>query len=91
MASKGYPDKYESSFSISGISEAEKKGAVVLQAGTKIQNGELQTAGGRVLGIVGKGNTLKTALALAYAGVDEIKFEGAHFRTDIGKKGLALS
>jgi phosphoribosylamine--glycine ligase len=88
MASKGYPGKYESSIPISGIEEAEKRGALVLHAGTKIQNGELQTAGGRVLGIIGKGSTLKDALALAYSGVREIKFEGAHFRTDIGKNFL---
>jgi phosphoribosylamine--glycine ligase len=88
MASKGYPGKYESGKTISGVSEAEKNGAIVLHAGTKIQNGELQTAGGRVFGVVGKGSTLKKALALAYSGVHEIKFEGAHFRTDIGKRGL---
>jgi len=88
MASKGYPGKYESGKSISGIDGAENKGAVVLHAGTKLQNGELQTAGGRVLGVVGKGNTLKAALDIAYSGVHEIKFEGVHFRRDIGKKGL---
>jgi phosphoribosylamine--glycine ligase len=85
MASKGYPGKYESGKTISGTSEAEKKGAVVLHAGTKLQNGELQTSGGRVFGVVGKGSTLKEAFAFAYSGVNEIKFEGVHFRTDIGK------
>jgi phosphoribosylamine--glycine ligase len=88
MASEGYPGKYKSSVPVSGISEAEKRGAVVLHAGTKLQNGELQTAGGRVFGVVGKGTTLKAALDAAYSGVREIKFDGAHYRTDIGKKGL---
>ncbi|MDR2732179.1 MAG: phosphoribosylamine--glycine ligase [Fibromonadaceae bacterium] len=88
MASEGYPGKYKSGVSISGTSEAEKKGAVVLHAGTKLQNGELQTAGGRVFGVVGKGSTLKAALDIAYNGVREIKFEGVHYRTDIGKRGL---
>ncbi|MDR3000805.1 MAG: phosphoribosylamine--glycine ligase [Fibromonadaceae bacterium] len=89
MASEGYPGKIKDSVPVSGVSEAEKKGAVVLHAGTKIQNGELQTAGGRVFGVVGKGNDLKTALDIAYSGVKEIKFTGAQYRRDIGKKGLS--
>jgi len=88
MASEGYPGKYKSSVPISGVSEAEKKGTIVLHAGTKFQNGELQTAGGRVFGVVGRGGTLKAALDIAYSGVREIKFAGAHYRKDIGKKGL---
>ncbi|MDR2594071.1 MAG: phosphoribosylamine--glycine ligase, partial [Fibromonadaceae bacterium] len=88
VASKGYPGKYENGKAISGVSEAEKKGAVVLHAGTKLQNGELQTAGGRVFGVVGKSDTLKSALDIAYSSVNEIKFEGVYFRKDIGKKGL---
>ena len=86
MASEGYPGKYRGPVPISGIGSAKKKGAIVLQAGTA--GYPLQTAGGRVLCVVGKGNTLQTALDVAYAGVKEIKFEGAHYRTDIGKKGL---
>jgi phosphoribosylamine--glycine ligase len=88
IASEGYPGECETGIPIMGISMAEKKGASVLHAGTKTQNGELQTAGGRVLGIVGKGDTLKAALDIAYAGAKNIKFTGAHYRTDIGKKGL---
>jgi len=88
IASKGYPGKYESGKAISGIGEAEKKGAAVLHAGTKLQNGELQTAGGRVFGVVGKSDTLKSALDIAYSGVNEIKFDGVYFRKDIGKRGL---
>jgi len=91
MASKGYPGKYKGPAPISGISEAEKNGATVLHAGTKTENGELLTAGGRVFGVVGKGNSLKAALDIAYSGVKEIKFEGAQYRTDIGKKGLVLA
>jgi len=88
MASAGYPGEYNSGLPITGISDAEKAGAMVLHAGTIMQDGELQTAGGRVLGVVGKGPSLKEALKKAYAGVKKIKFEGAQFRTDIGKKGL---
>jgi phosphoribosylamine--glycine ligase len=89
MASQGYPGKYKGPTPTSGISEAEKTGAIVLHAGTKFQNAELLTAGGRVFGVVGKGETLKAALDTAYSGVKEIKFEGAQYRKDIGKKGLA--
>jgi len=88
IASKGYPGKYESGKAISGIDAAEKKGAVVLHAGTKLQNGELQTAWGRVFGVVGKSDSLKAALDIAYSGVNEIKFDGAYFRKDIGKKAF---
>jgi len=88
MASEGYPGEYKTGAPISGIREAEKCGAKILHAGTKMQNGELLSAGGRVLGVVGKGETLKIAIDIAYAGVKKIKFAGAQFRTDIGKKGL---
>ena len=88
MASEGYPGEYKTGAPISGIREAEECGAQVLHAGTKMQNGELLSAGGRVLGVVGKGDNLKTAIDIAYAGVKKIKFAGAQFRTDIGKKGL---
>ena len=89
MASEGYPGKYKSAVPITGIEEAEKKGATILHAGTR--DNPLQTAGGRVLCVVGKGKTLKAALDIAYSGVKEIKFEGAHWRKDIGKKGLNAS
>ena len=88
MASEGYPGEYKSGAAISGISDAEKRGAIVLHAGTKISENELLTAGGRVLNLVGKGDTLKAALGKAYAGVKKIKFQGAQYRSDIGKKGL---
>ena len=88
MASDGYPSEYKTGVPITGINEAEGCGAHVLHAGTKMQDGELQSSGGRVLGVVGRGDTLKAALDIAYAGVKKIKFAGAQHRTDIGKKGL---
>ena len=87
MASGGYPGHCEIiGVPVNGISDAEKCGAYVLQAGTKMQNDSLVTAGGRVLGVVGKGDTLKAAIDLAYAGVKKIRFDSAHFRKDIGKR-----
>jgi len=88
MASEGYPGEYKTGALISGIREAEECGAQVLHAGTKMQDGGLQSSGGRVLGVVGKGKTLKAAIDIAYAGVKKIKFAGEQHRTDIGKKGL---
>jgi phosphoribosylamine--glycine ligase len=91
LASGGYPGSYRNGFRIDGTAEAEAvPGVQVLHAGTKIKepDGVLVTAGGRVLGITGRGPTLKDALDAAYAGVSKIRFEGMHFRKDIGKKGL---
>lgn len=89
VASGGYPDEYKKGLPITGIEEAEKiPGVVVFHAGTKSENGQLVTNGGRVLGVSGVGATLKEALDRAYAGVDKIQFEGKYFRRDIGAKAL---
>ena len=57
-------------------------------AGAKIIDGKLCNAGGRVLGAVGKAETLKKAIEVAYGVAKEVKFENAYFRSDIGKKAL---
>jgi phosphoribosylamine--glycine ligase len=90
LASGGYPGGYKSGFPITGIAEAEMlPGVQVLHAGTRLQDEEtLATAGGRVLGVTGRGASLKAALDAAYAGVERIRFEGMQFRRDIGQKGL---
>ena len=59
---------------------------IVYHAGTKKQDGRFLTAGGRVLGVTGLGETLPQALEKAYGAVREIPFKNAHYRTDIGKK-----
>lgn len=90
LASGGYPGSYRNGFPITGTTEAEAlPGVQVLHAGTKRKDGFLVTAGGRVLGVTGRGASLKEALDIAYMGVSKIRFEGMHFRKDIGKKGLA--
>ncbi|MCL5666579.1 MAG: phosphoribosylamine--glycine ligase [Patescibacteria group bacterium] len=92
LASGGYPGKYEKGLPITGIEQAEKmKDVVVFHAGTKIDRGQLITNGGRVLGVTATGETLKAALDKAYAAADLIKFEGKHYRTDIGASSLASS
>jgi phosphoribosylamine--glycine ligase len=82
VASDGYPDEYEKGKTISGLEEAT--GAVVFHAGTRNQNNEVLTDGGRVLGITGKGKTLKAAQANAYAAAEKINWDGVYYRWDIG-------
>ncbi len=86
MASGGYPLSYKKGMEITGLDEdGQVEGATVYHAGTKYENGKFYTNGGRVLGITASGKTLDEALEKAYDAVGRISFEGAHFRTDIGK------
>lgn len=87
MASGGYPQKYQTGYLISGIQEAEKDpDVIVFHAGSRYENGEFFTAGGRVLGVTALGDTLDDAINKAYKGVEKIRFKDMHFRKDIGKK-----
>ncbi len=88
LAAKGYPEAPQTGDPITGIEQAEATGATVFQAGTKRQDHQLVTNGGRVLGVTAAGDTLQTAMANAYRAVDKIHFEGMQYRTDIGRKGL---
>ena len=63
--------------------------AVVYHAGTALREGELVTAGGRVLGVTALGDTLEQAVENAYRAADGISFEGMHRRGDIGARALA--
>jgi phosphoribosylamine--glycine ligase len=88
MASAGYPGAFETGRAIRGIDAAEASGTTVFQAGTRIGPNGLETSGGRVLGVTASGRDLAAAIEAAYRGVEQIHFEGAHFRRDIGRKGL---
>jgi phosphoribosylamine---glycine ligase len=91
LASGGYPGNYEKGKIISGITEAEKfEDIIVFQAGTKLENNNLITNGGRVLGVTATGQNLEEALKKAYEAVKKISFEGMQYRKDIGKKALAI-
>lgn len=84
MASAGYPESSSKGDVITGIDAAEAlDGVHVIHAGTADVGGDLVTAGGRVLAVVGTGTDVATARRSAYAGVAEIAFEGAQHRTDI--------
>jgi phosphoribosylamine--glycine ligase len=85
MAAAGYPGKVRTGDAITGIDEC---GAVVFQAGTRMGGHGLETAGGRVLGVTASGADLAAAIGNVYGAVGKIRFEGAHFRRDIGRKGL---
>jgi phosphoribosylamine--glycine ligase len=90
LASRGYPASAESGVPIEGVDRAAAlPGVTVFHAGTKMQDGRVVTAGGRVLTVVGRGATYQEAMDRAYAGVREIRFDGMQYRTDIGKKALA--
>ena len=86
MASGGYPEAYKKGIEMNGFDEnGQVDGAVVFHAGTKFENGKFYTNGGRVIGVTAKGKTLEKALDNAYAAVEKINFDGAHYRKDIGR------
>ncbi len=88
-ASEGYPGSIRPDVPIEGTAEAEAlEDVLVFHAGTKEKNGKLLTAGGRVLTVVGRGDTYPDAIARAYAAVERIRFDGMQYRRDIGTKAL---
>jgi phosphoribosylamine--glycine ligase len=87
MAAKGYPDSPVSGAAISGIDQAQDQGSLVYHAGTKINEaGKLLVNGGRVLSVTALGSDLAVARTQAYAGVERIRFDGEHHRSDIALK-----
>jgi phosphoribosylamine--glycine ligase len=87
MASAGYPGDYPRGLPISGLDQSGE--CVVFHAGTKMVNGSIVTAGGRVLGVTALAADLPAAQAKAYGAVRSIHFEGAQFRGDIAARGLS--
>lgn len=88
MASGGYPKSYPKGIEITGLSNGQLDGVTIYHAGTKLQDNKLVTSGGRVLGVTALGDTLENALKKSYDAVEKIHFEGAHYRSDIGKRAL---
>jgi phosphoribosylamine--glycine ligase len=90
LAAEGYPVKPRKGDVISGVDDAlALPGVTVYHAGTRQEGGELQTAGGRVLTVCGRGAKLSDAVATAYQGVDRISWRAMQYRTDIGADTLA--
>jgi phosphoribosylamine--glycine ligase len=89
LASRGYPDSSESDQEIRGLDAAEAlPGVSVYHAGTASRAGRVVTAGGRVLTVTGRGDGFAEAISRAYAGVNQISFDGMQYRRDIGRKAL---
>jgi phosphoribosylamine--glycine ligase len=89
MASGGYPDEYEKGKVITGLDEAgQLTDVVVFHAGTKEENGNVVTSGGRVLGVTALGANIAAAKARAYEAVERIRFDGAQYRHDIADKAI---
>jgi len=89
LTSKGYPGSYKKGKIIKGVEEAElEKDIIIFHAGTKLENNNLMTNGGRVLGVSAVGKSLEEALKKAYKAIDKISFEGMQYRKDIGIKSL---
>ena len=84
LTSGGYPESYEKGKLITGLDNLDKD-IVVFHSGTKLLENKLVTNGGRVIGITGKGKTVKEAGKKVYENIKKINFEGMHYRTDIWK------
>ena len=88
LASGGYPGHYEKGQEIHGLADAEAMGALVFHAGTAMKDGKLVTNGGRVLGVVGRGADISSAVDAAYAAATKISFKDAYYRKDIAHRAL---
>lgn len=87
VASGGYPGAYATGVPITGVDDAEAlAGVQVFHAGTALRDGRLVTAGGRVLGVTAVADDVASAIERAYQAVGRIRFEGMHFRKDIGRR-----
>ena len=83
MVSGGYPQAYEKGFPISGINDVE--GSIVFHAGTAMKDGQVVTAGGRVISVVSYGKDKAEALEKSFKEAQKIQYQGKYFRRDIGK------
>ena len=87
MASEGYPGKYSGGYEITRDSDIDGE---VYIAGAKLDGEKLLTSGGRVLGVVATGDTLKEAIDASYANVSKVHFENAYYRKDIGQRAMLV-
>ena len=86
LASGGYPQSYQKGKVITGLESVEK--ALIFHAGTKMDGDRILTNGGRVLNVVGAGDSLQEAIDQSYTAIKLIHFEDSFYRSDIGAKGL---
>ena len=88
MASGGYPGNYAKGVEIKGLADAKSAGSLVFHAGTAWKDGKIVTAGGRVLGVVARADSIREAVTQAYEGVKMIDFQDAFYRRDIAHRAL---
>lgn len=88
MAAGGYPESYRKGDVIKGLDAAAEAGAVVFHAGTAFKEGQIVTAGGRVLGVSALGETIQEAIDNAYKAVAEITWDDVFYRKDIAQKAI---
>jgi phosphoribosylamine--glycine ligase len=89
MAAGGYPDSYSKGQVITGLEDANRAGSRVFHAGTQLKDGNIVTAGGRVLCVCAMAGNVEDAAVAAYSGCDRIHWDGAFFRRDIGYRAIA--
>ena len=88
LAAGGYPDSYNKGDVISGLDNVDDDSTKVFHAGTVFKGDDVVTSGGRVLCVVGLGDTVADAQATAYKGVSKINWNDVYFRTDIGYRAI---
>lgn len=88
LAAKGYPGQYPKNLSINGVENEQKDGVQIFHSGTRLENNELKSTGGRVLCVTALGTTLEKAREKAYDALKDVHMPESHYRTDIGAKGL---
>lgn len=88
MAAGGYPGSYQKGLEITGLSNQLEENKFVFHAGTKLEDSQMVTAGGRVLGVTALGEDLRIAQKSAYELVQQIHFSDAHYRNDIAEKAI---
>ncbi|MCG3197753.1 MAG: phosphoribosylamine--glycine ligase [Candidatus Omnitrophica bacterium] len=93
LASEGYPGSYPKGRLIEGLESLRRDPEVVVfHAGTRFdESGRVVTAGGRVLGVTARGDSVRAAIERAYRAVEQVRFEGMSFRRDIGRRAIARS
>jgi phosphoribosylamine--glycine ligase len=90
LASGGYPGPYPTGIPVHGIADADAlPGVRVFHAGTAVRGDTIVTAGGRVLGVTAAAGTIADAVARAYEAVGRVRFDGMHYRRDIGRRALS--
>ncbi|MGI9237061.1 MAG: phosphoribosylamine--glycine ligase [Woeseiaceae bacterium] len=89
MAAGGYPASYENGMPISGLDDADSDTQKVFHAGTSLDDDGVITSGGRVLCVVGLGDSVATAARTAYRAVDKLDWQGVYYRRDIGHRAIA--